>query len=89
MLKSIKVKNPWEQSVYFESVDPDQVAQAPIKDILEGTCSVEGFKIDLKTASYAIQFGHGCRYYFSGTLEWKRGRWNASPPHLDGVACSK
>lgn len=90
MLKTLRVRDPGVDQVhFFHSIDPDQMAQAPIKDNLERTCSVERFKIDLKTASYAVEFGNLCRYHYSGTFEWKGGRWNASPPNSEGVFCYK
>lgn len=92
-LKALKQMDPAVKDVpgnwYLDHLDLEQLAQAPVKQNQDGTCSVDRFWINLKEKTYAFEFGGKCRYHYSGSFDWVQGKWQATTPSWDWIACSR
>jgi hypothetical protein len=92
MLKTMKAQGVRNDgcSRLLASLDPARLAQLPMKRDAGGDWTLQGFRIDLKNATYSLECGHGCNFHYSGSFSRERGHWAASPLlHWDWVACRK
>ncbi len=74
-------------NTHFATIQPDDLALAPVEEREDGSCRIGMFWIDLRRARYDITFGGGCRFDYSGSFKLKGTAWVASPPRFESVGC--